>query len=177
MLQDGRVVERGTHDELLALGGLYRSLWDKQSGVEVSPDGRHASVDPQRLATVPLLRGLQSEERAVVTGAMTVVHAAAGELVIREGERGERFYLIARGKVVVTAGAEERPLAVLSDGDFFGEMALLSKAPRAASVRAIEPCTFLVLEKQRFQSLLAASPGIRAAVERARTARTSQVVG
>jgi len=95
-------------------------------------------------------------------------------VVIREGERGDRFFMIARGKVAVTLGEASAPLAVLSDGDFFGEMALLSDAPRIATVRTLQPCTFLVLEKQHFQAMLQVNPEIRAAVERVRSARAQQ---
>jgi ATP-binding cassette, subfamily B, bacterial len=175
VMDHGRIAESGTHEELLAMGGLYRSLWDKQGGVEVSPDGGSARVDAQRLAAVPLFASLSADERAAVASNMRVLQCDTDALVIREGERGDKLFVVARGKVAVTAGGSERPLAVLSDGDFFGEMALLSDAPRVATVRALQPCTFLVLDKQAFESMLEGNPDLRAAVDRVRASRLGQV--
>jgi CRP-like cAMP-binding protein len=103
----------------------------------------------------------------------------AGEIVIREGEVGDRFFVVARGKVeaFVTVGQAEKRLTVLTDGDFFGEVALLFDAPRTASVRALQPSSFLSLAKRDFEELLVAHPEIREAVERVSAARARKGSG
>lgn len=173
VLEGGRVVESGAHDELLARGGLYRRLWDKQSGVEVSADGADGRVQPAWLAAVPLLAGLDEGARRRLAGRFQAQRVAAGEVVIREGDAGDAFYVIARGKVevVVAVGEAERRLAVLADGDFFGEMALVDDAPRSASVRALLPSLLLALSRVDFQAMLRDREDVRAAVEAARVQR------
>jgi putative peptide zinc metalloprotease protein len=74
----------------------------------------------------------------------------SGETIIRQGEAGQECYVLRSGRVeVVTNGAEgdERILATLDPGSFFGEAALLTDGPRNATVRAIEPCTLLALRR------------------------------
>jgi len=97
----------------------------------------------------------------------------AGVAVVQEGEEADAFYVIARGKVevVVAAGAGERRLAVLADGDFFGEVALLRETVRSATVRTLFPSLFLVLEKDAFRQLLQEHPALREGVEAAVKAR------
>ena len=179
VLDGGRVVESGTHDELLARGGLYLGLWQKQSGIEVSPDGQDGRIDPARLAAIPLLAGLDAAAREALARRFVFERHDAGQVVIREGEVGDRFYVVARGKVeaFVTVGPAEKRLAVLTDGDFFGEVALLFDAPRTASVRALLPSSFLTLAKRDFEDLLSAHPEIRAAVESVSAARAKKASG
>jgi ATP-binding cassette subfamily B protein len=179
VLDGGRLVESGSHDELLAGGGLYHGLWQKQSGIEVSADGQEGRIDPARLAAIPLLAGLDTAARETLARRFVFKRYEAGDIVVREGEVGERFYVVARGKVeaYVTVGRAEKRLTVLTDGDFFGEVALLSDAPRTASVRALQPSSFLSLAKRDFEELLRAHPEVRAAVERVSAARAKKGSG
>jgi ATP-binding cassette subfamily B protein len=168
VLDGGRLIESGTHDELVARDGLYFSLWQKQSGIEVSPDGQEGRIDPARLAAIPLLAGLDAAQLEALARRFVFMRYDAGEIVIREGEVGDRFFVVARGKVeaFVTVGQSEKRLTVLTDGDFFGEVALLFDAPRTASVRALQPSSFLSLAKRDFEELLLAHPDIKQTIER-----------
>ena len=84
------------------------------------------------------------------------LEVAAGAVVIKEGDAGDRFYLIEEGKVVVSrAGAV---LRMLGPGDFFGEIALLRDVPRTATVMAEEPCSLLALDRQHFLAAVTGSP-------------------
>lgn len=167
VLAGGRVVESGSHEELLARGGVYRQLWDRQSGVAVSADGADARVTPAWLAEVPLFAGLDEAAREALATRFRAVRREAGEIVVREGDEGDAFYVVARGKleVLVAVGENERRLAVLADGDFFGEMALVDDAPRSATVRTLFPCLLLVLGRADFQEALAEHEELRARIQ------------
>lgn len=88
------------------------------------------------------------------------VNFEAGEIVIREGETGDSCYLIYTGQVEVLAGRQtgdgERQLSILRAGALFGEAALLTAAPRNATVRALENCEMLFLDRADFLATLAA---------------------
>jgi ATP-binding cassette subfamily B protein len=87
----------------------------------------------------------------------------AGVQLNEEGDPGERFFILVRGKVEVTrtTGDETEIVAVLNDGDYFGEMALLSNQPRNATVRTLTPCVCLTLPRDLFNRLLATEPDLR----------------
>jgi ATP-binding cassette subfamily B protein len=74
---------------------------------------------------------------------------------------------------VVQAGPDgvARPLKVLQDGDFFGEIALIDNVPRTATVRARTACLLLVLARQEFLGVMRTSPALRALFERAALVR------
>ncbi|MCC6215352.1 MAG: protein kinase [Polyangiaceae bacterium] len=74
---------------------------------------------------------------------------AAGEDIVREGERGDAAYLITRGRCVAFTGAgdQQRALREMGPGAVFGEMSVLSDQPRTATVRAVEPVTVLVVSR------------------------------
>lgn len=75
-----------------------------------------------------------------------------GEVIVQQGEMGDCMYVIQSGKVEVfreEGGAETR-LAVLEDGDVFGEMALFEREPRSATVRAIGDARVLTVDKRIF---------------------------
>ena len=85
-----------------------------------------------------------------------------GDVVVREGEPGDRFYIVTEGSAAVTIGDESRP--ALGPGDGFGEIALLSGVPRTATVTAVGPLHALSLSREPF--LLAVS-GNQISAERA----------
>lgn len=78
----------------------------------------------------------------------------SGEVVIQEGDIGDEFYVIKRGTALVTAKGQDKPLAVLSNGDMFGEDALISELPRNASVTMESYGELMVLPKADFIELL-----------------------
>jgi hypothetical protein len=82
----------------------------------------------------------------------------AGETIIREGEAGDRLCIIYSGKVGVTKAGHV--LAELAAGDFFGEMALFDAGPRSATVTALDDVEVLVLERDRFNSLVRQRPTV-----------------
>jgi len=165
--QDGRCVEAGTHRELIAAPGLYAHLWSKQNSVALSADFTEAALDPESLTSIAIFRELDSTLRGQLAKILRVEECPAHNAVIRQGEGGDKFYVIARGRVRVTVRAPdgtENTAAVLQDGDSFGEVALLEDAPRNASVTTETPTVFLTLHRASFHRLLDQNPSVRAAV-------------
>lgn len=80
----------------------------------------------------------------------------AGELIVRQGEPGIGFYMIAEGEVEVSQ--DGRPLRTLRAGDFFGELALLEETPRTATVTARTQTRCLQLPRWHFRPLLQGNP-------------------
>jgi hypothetical protein len=74
--------------------------------------------------------------------------APAGEEIVRQGDVGDRFYIIDRGRVEVTA--DGRSVAELGPGAYFGEIALLRDVPRTATVRTLDETRLLTLERDQF---------------------------
>ncbi len=164
----GRLAEAGTHTELLHRRGRYFELWRKQAGITLSAAGDWGEIEAERLAEMPVFEAIDRELLDVVAKAFVTEQFAAERVVIREGDEGDRFYVIARGRLeVCREGADKHPqrVAVLSDGDHFGEMALLTDAPRNATVRTLTPATLLALPRGQFLNLVGRSPGVRARVE------------
>ncbi|UCD85672.1 MAG: Crp/Fnr family transcriptional regulator [Deltaproteobacteria bacterium] len=79
-----------------------------------------------------------------------------GTILFKEGDLGNEMYIIHKGKVRVTKKVRnvEKTLAILSKGDFFGEMAILNRKPRSATVEVIEDSKFLVVNSETLRTLL-----------------------
>jgi CRP-like cAMP-binding protein len=109
------------------------------------------------LGRVPLFRGLPDTELWSMAALARPKALAKNENLFREGDPGDRFYVVYSGSVEVL---KERPLgdherlAVKQAGEAFGEMSLLNDAPRSASVRALEPTELLVISRDDFNALL-----------------------
>jgi CRP-like cAMP-binding protein len=90
-----------------------------------------------------------------------------GEVLFNEGDRGEIMYLIREGKIKITKGKgdEEKTLAVLKEGDFFGEMAIIDGSPRSAGAVAVTPVSLLVIDKESFKEKLSVNPLIEYVLE------------
>lgn len=165
----GTIAETGSHDELVARNGLYADLWRKQHGFHVSKDGSVASVTVARLREIRLLAPLSDAQLKALLEKFVSERVQAGQTVIRQGERGNLFYILVRGSMVVTlrdADGHEREFARLADGDEFGEMALLYDQPRNATITARTDCLILSLTQEHFAELLASAPAIRQQVEK-----------
>ncbi len=97
-----------------------------------------------------------------------IEEAGPGAVVFRQGDEGDKFYVIARGRVRVSASTDdgtEHTLAVLQDGDNFGEVALLQDSLRNATVTSEASTVFLTLRRTSFQRLLERHPAILAALQ------------
>lgn len=176
VMDQGRLAEQGTYRELTASGGLFSSLLTKQTGFSISSNGQVAEVEGSRLNQIPLFASIGSSPLEELSEAFITEVFEEGETVIYEGDLGDQFYLIARGKVSVRSGgaAPDDEVAVLEDGDYFGELALLHDEPRNATIIAKEKTTCLMLKKDDFHGLLQAHPQVRQAVEHEAARREGQ---
>jgi CRP-like cAMP-binding protein len=93
----------------------------------------------------PALEGLARSVEPVVL--------VAGEVLIREGEQGDRFYAIADGRLDITIGGA--PVGTKVRGDGVGEIALLYSVPRTATVTAASPATVFALAREAFLAAVA----------------------
>jgi ATP-binding cassette, subfamily B, bacterial len=168
VLREGQLVEHGRHDDLLRLNGVYADLWHQQQGFAVSQDGYRASISVERLRAIPILSLLDEAVLAELSAHLVTENFPEHRTVIHQGDSGDRFYVMARGKVEVVhqdATGATRRLAILQDGDHFGEIALLHQVVRTASVRTLTPCVFLSLHRAQFDRLVAQVPNLRATLE------------
>jgi cAMP-dependent protein kinase regulator len=111
------------------------------------------------LRAVPLWAGLPQPRLLEMARLMSAQDVARGEEVVHQGERGQRFYLVAGGAFEVLVDGQ--PVLRLGRGDYFGERALLHDAPRAATVVAVEPGRVFVLDQSAFDVLLASDLAAR----------------
>lgn len=109
------------------------------------------------LREVPLFSEMDAQEVAGIREIMDEMRFKAGQVIIHEGETGDLFYVVTEGQVeIIVRDAEgsDIVLHIAGPGDFFGELSMLTKEPRSARVRAIEPTTTLALERDEFFNFL-----------------------
>ncbi len=107
-------------------------------------DAKDKSQLVEMLAQVPLFAGLKGKQmKSVASSFVRKRSYEAGEVIEKEGGLGVAFYLITDGAVEVRKG--EKPVTKLGRGQFFGEMALIDKQPRSATVVAADPSTKCLL--------------------------------
>ncbi len=119
----------------------------------------------QRLPNSPLFEVLKPEEREALVKEMELESHNEGDVVISEGDRGGSMYVITSGEVKVYSRAPGKSgaiyLAKLGEGDFFGEVSVLTGKPRTATITASRPTELLRLDKEKLDNALAKHPGIR----------------
>ena len=114
-------------------------------------------VITELFSRVPLFEGVSAEDRAALARAATLRTYRRGETIVQQGQPGDAFYVIVRGRVavaIVAPDGREVVLNTLGEGDHFGEMALLDEAPRSASVIAQEKSDLAILSRAVFLDLL-----------------------
>jgi cAMP-dependent protein kinase regulator len=106
------------------------------------------------LEEVPILSTLTRYERSKIADALETQKYPAGTTIIKEGDAGEAFYLLESGEAEAYKAGTEHAVKKYSKGDYFGELALLNDAPRAASVVSKTEVKVATLGKDGFQRLL-----------------------
>jgi serine/threonine protein phosphatase PrpC len=121
---------------------------------ELSPEATDPTRKLEALRQVPMLKHLNYQELMKVLNITELEHYEAGQTILQEGESGDSMFISIEGTVDVTK--QGRPLAALPPGSFFGEMALLVRAERSATIRARQAATLMKLERPQFFRLVKA---------------------
>ena len=140
----------GTRGALVVAGLLLPALVVPSFGVLRRIDEGAGALAPELelLRRVPFFASLPEPAIERLAGAAERVQAPAGEAVVSQGDRGDRFYVVADGELV--GAVDGADVAVLHDGEHFGEIALLRDVPRTATVTARRDSTLLALEREDF---------------------------
>lgn len=113
------------------------------------------------LREVPLFSEMDEQEVNEIRTIMDEVRFKAGQIIIREGEIGDLFYIVTAGHahvIIQDADGQEVVLHEVHPGGFFGELSMLTSEPRSARVKAVDNLTTLVLERDEFYDFLRKRP-------------------
>ena len=114
---------------------------------------RHVPATVHELSRVELLAGVPGEQLSLLASRLEREEVEPGETIVREGEPGDRFYIVLSGMLNVSQeGLGDRRL--LRPGDSFGEVSLAMGIPRTASVRAVTPAVVASCDQGTFDELL-----------------------
>jgi CRP-like cAMP-binding protein len=125
--------------------------------------GKDAKVE--LLKRVPLFSKLDKKGLQDVAHIADELDLPAGKEMATEGDRGREFFVLLKGEAEVTRSGER--VNTMKEGDFFGEIALVTKMPRTATVTATSDVDVLVITEREFDGLLKKSPEIGRAVAEA----------
>lgn len=129
----------------------------------------HRDSKIELLGRVPLFAKCSKRDLQAIARVADEIDLPAGRELTKQGDRGREFFVLLDGNAEVRRN--NRKVNMLSAGDFFGEISLVTERERTATVTATEPVRALVLTKQAFSGVVRKSPGIHlkvleAAVER-----------
>jgi len=126
----------------------------------------------QLVAKVPLFSHLDALEISEIATLLHPKHVPARFAVVKRGEHADSMYFIVSGEVEVELHPEPR---LLSDGEFFGEIALMKDIKRTATVMSLTECQLLYLDTHDFHHLLEQHPEVRAPIENAMKSRLQEL--
>jgi CRP-like cAMP-binding protein len=125
-------------------------------------DTEEMEIDVSRFPPIPLFADLDKQAFVALFDRLEVRSAMAGETLIKEGATTTSMFIVAQGEVRVfrDKGSQQTELARLSDGSFFGEIALLSDSPRMASVETARPTLLLEMSRDDVAELIQSHPAM-----------------
>jgi CRP-like cAMP-binding protein len=115
-------------------------------------------MDQTSLRSVPLFDSLSSEERRTIAQHADEIEAPEGTKLVRQGEFAYEFFVLEDGTAEVLRDGEH--VAELGPGDFLGEMGIVTKAVRNATVVTTSPTRAIVMTEQAFRSMRALNPAV-----------------
>ena len=122
----------------------------------------------------PLFEDFDREELVEVIRGLRLLTFEPGDVVVSEGEPGQSLFVVTRGRVrafVRQSSGAQRPVRDLTEGDFFGEVAVLEGGRRTATVTCAAACELLELDRPTLEAIAARHPGVRGVMERFRDQR------
>ncbi len=122
----------------------------------------HRDAKVEQFSKVPLFARCSKHELQELASAADEIDLPAGKVLTREGDRGREFFVLLDGAAEVRKNGVV--IRTLGPGDFLGEIALVSKEPRSATVTTTAPVQALVITDQAFAALLAHVPSLQSAV-------------
>jgi glucose-6-phosphate 1-dehydrogenase len=134
--------------------------WGPKAAFElIERDGRRwmEVINRDVLDKVPLFKGLDPVFLRNLAIMLQPVVFAAGEIIYQKGAVGDAMYFICRGQAEIVEGPGKE-LGTLGEGDFFGELALVTAQPRSATIRAVTACNLFVLERADFTRVVETYP-------------------
>lgn len=149
-------------------GGTYRVNRTRvelpeAARVELSLVNGAASFEPQSLRSVPLFAKLQDEIIERIARRFKTEQVTLGNTLVVEGKDRNKFFIIAQGQVEVLSkgvhGSDLR-IALLTEGEYFGEAELVSDKPSNVTIRTINPCILLTLSRKDLDAALAEKPSL-----------------
>jgi hypothetical protein len=164
----------------------YEYLWAHHRGVkeealfeDLPPSFRlnlllHLTRD--LLEKVPLFTYCSPVLRNILLMSLKPQTYAPGVLIAREGEIGKEIYFLSHGQVEIVSEDRNENYGTLEDGDYFGDLSLILKERRTASVRAFTYCEFFVLTKKEFNHIKSEYPEFREVLKKASSEKTEKVV-
>jgi CRP-like cAMP-binding protein len=127
-------------------------------------------IDIELLANSAIFRDLDDDELAKVAAICRTTSHRWGEYIFREGEDGDRLFLIVKGAVRISRnvpGTGEEAITVLKQGECFGEMAMLDPSTRSTDAIVDSRCDLLTIARDDFEALLDANHALAVKVLRA----------
>lgn len=168
--------------ERAALDQVHQALWYalRREGIDIPYPQRTVSVRERAaeaaerrrrehlaeaedlLGRIDFVAALKAEARALLAAHARYLEYGPGEAVVRQGEQGDTFFLVARGELAVRVQVEggEKEVATLERGAFFGEMSLLTGDPRTATVVAKGDAALLAVDREAFGRVFKVDPGV-----------------
>jgi len=119
--------------------------------------------DVKLLKNIPLFKDFKVTELMNVSMVAKIETYRREQIIFKERARGDALYVIKKGSCRVLKSdsfGEEHVLAILKAGEYFGEISLVDRAPRSATVIAHEDCELLVIRRADFRNLIAGNPEI-----------------
>lgn len=120
-------------------------------------------IDIEFLSRIPIFEKLPEHTLRMLAGLWTPLSREAGQLIFRKGELSQAMYVIRDGKIAITVWTEDNEevtLAVLHEGDFFGELGLFDGSPRTANAKVLERVELLEMKRDDFINFLKKHPEV-----------------